>query len=227
MRTDHGSVLAQTLVLATDTPALDGGLHAGRLEPRRSCTLSYRVAAGASPQGMYVSADVPNRSVRSVPVDGEEFLLVGGNDQVVGRGQRARRSQTSQHTRHTRQTQDTLDTLDTLDQVEDLRRWTLDVFPEAEELHSWCAQDYRSENGIPVVGPLTGEDPRLLCASGFGPWEMANGAAAALALAGWVTGDVPDWAQVYRERRGPGARPPSAADMHTQTRRSGHTRSAG
>lgn len=180
-RTDRGPMLARTVVLATGIPMLDRGMHFARLEPQRSYAQSYRLP-GDAPQGMYLSADSPTRSIRSVPVDGEEILLVGGNGHTVGRDPHARGN------------------------VEDLRRWTQEVFPGAEELHSWSAQDYRSEDGIPVVGPLAGDDSTLLCASGFGKWGMANGAAAALALAGWVTGDVPEWAQLYRERGSAGSR---------------------
>lgn len=192
VRTDHGPVRAGTVVLATGTPILDRGLHFGRLEPMRSYALSYRLPGGAPPQGMYLSADEPTRSVRSVPVDGEELLVVGGNGHVAGREPHAHA------------------------QVEDLRHWTGEVFPGAEELHSWSAQDYRSEDGLPVVGPVTGDDTTLLCASGFGKWGMANGAAAALALAGWVTDDVPGWAQVYRRRGSLGARAASLGRLNAQ-----------
>lgn len=181
VRTDHGPILARTVVLATGMPLLDRGMHFARLEPQRSYAQSYRLP-GNTPQGMYLSADNPTRSIRSVPVDGGEILLVGGNGHTVGREPHAQ------------------------GMVEDLRAWTHLTFPGSEELHSWSAQDYSSEDGIPVVGPLTGDDATLLCASGFGKWGMSNGAAAALALAGWVTGQVPDWAQVYRQRGSAGSR---------------------
>lgn len=190
-RTDHGPILARTVVLATGIPILDRGLHFARLEPQRSYAQSYRLP-GVTPQGMYLSVDSPTRSVRSVPVAGEEILLVGGNGHTVGRDRHAQGN------------------------VEDLRRWTHEVFPGAEELHTWSAQDYRSEDGIPVVGPLAGDDPTLLCASGFGKWGMANGAAAALALAGWVTGDVPEWAQLYRGRGSLGSRLTSVARINAE-----------
>ena len=174
VRTAHGPIFASTVVLATGTPLLDRGLHFARLEPERSYALSYRLP-GVAPQGMYLSVDPATRSVRSVPVEGEELLVVGGNGHPVGREPHAEQ------------------------QVQDLQEWTQQVFPGAEQQHRWSAQDYRTEDGIPVVGPLR-DDPTLLCASGFAKWGMANGAAAALALAGWVTGQVPDWAQVYRQR---------------------------
>lgn len=176
VRTDHGPVRARHVVLATGTPILDRRMHFARLSPQRSYALSYRLP-GAVPQSMYISLDPDTRSVRSVPLTDGERLVVGGNGHVVGRAG-------SEQAR-----------------VDGLEAWARRTFPGAEREHVWSAQDYRSDDALPIVGPLAGEDARLLCATGFGKWGMTNGAAAAVALAGWVTGEVPGWARALRAHR--------------------------
>lgn len=190
VQTDRGVVFAGQVVLATGTPVLDRGLHFARLAPERSYALSYRLPGGAPPAGMYLSLDPDTRSIRSVPVDGEDLLVVGGNGHPVGREPHARA------------------------RVEGLESWAQEVFPGAERRHLWSAQDYRAEDGVPVVGPLSGDDPTILCASGFGKWGMTNAAAAALALVGWVVDEVPEWAHVYRDRSLAPARLGSLASMN-------------
>ncbi|MGO0578048.1 FAD-dependent oxidoreductase [Ornithinimicrobium panacihumi] len=177
VRTDHGPLLARQVVLATGTPVLDRRAHFARLSPQRSYALSYRVP-GAPPSPMCLSLDPETRSVRSVPVDGEDFLLVGGNGHVVGR-------EGSEQQR-----------------IDDLDAWARATFPGAQRVHTWSAQDYRSEDALPIVGPLAGEDTRLLVATGFGKWGMTNGAAAGLALASWVVGDEPTgWMRALAQHR--------------------------
>lgn len=189
VRTDHGPLRARNVVLATGTPILDRRLHFARLSPERSYALSYRVT-GTPPQAMYLSLDPETRSVRSAPVDGEELLLVGGNGHVVGR-------EASEQER-----------------VDDLDAWARRVFPGAERVHTWSAQDYRSDDALPVVGPLAGDDARLLVATGFGKWGMTNGAAAGLALTGWVTGEVPTWARALHSHRPTVGRAASLAEIN-------------
>lgn len=169
--TTHGVLRARHVVLATGTPVLDRRGHFARLEPQRSYAVSYRRGTGPLPQGMYLSLDKDTRSVRSVPVDGEELLLVGGAGHLVGRARSAR------------------------EHVETLQRWAATTFDGVGLTHAWSAQDYRSDDALPIVGPLAHGDTRVLVATGFGKWGMTNGAAAALALTGWVTGEVPGWAR--------------------------------
>ena len=40
-------------------------------------------APDSLPKGMYLSVDEPTRSLRTLPVDGDELLLVGGNGHVT------------------------------------------------------------------------------------------------------------------------------------------------
>lgn len=175
--TTAGDVGADRLVLATGIPVFDRAGYFAKLSPERSYAQTYRLPGGAAliPQGMYLSADAPDRSLRSVPLAEEELLLVGGNDHVVGREDSP------------------------AERAQELRAWTEQNFPEAELVHAWSAQDYRSIRLVPFVGPMPNGGGRVDVATGYNKWGMTNAVAAALALSGDLLGRPEPWAdELYR-----------------------------
>ncbi|QCU79191.1 FAD-dependent oxidoreductase [Citricoccus sp. SGAir0253] len=178
VRTSHGSVRADRLVLATGVPVLDRGGYFAKLSAHRSYALAFRVpgAPATIPQGMYLSADSPSRSLRTAPVTDGELLLVGGNGHPVGRAESPQAG------------------------LEALDAWTRRYFPGAERTHAWAAQDYRSANLIPFIGTLPRGGGAIHLATGYNKWGMTNGVAAGLAIAGEVLGDTIPWAQVLGHR---------------------------
>lgn len=169
-----GTVHAEHVVLATGSPISDRGGFFARLEPQRSYLTSY-VGGGPFPEGMYLSAGSPTRSLRTVPTAQGTVLLVGGNGHVVGRSD-----------------SEALEAQDLVD-------WTLRHFPGAEPRHRWSAQDFHTFDLLPHVGPLTPASDRVLVATGMAKWGMTNGPAAALVLASQIIGtEAPAWADAFR-----------------------------
>jgi glycine/D-amino acid oxidase-like deaminating enzyme len=168
--TEHGELTADRVVLATGVPILDRGGFFARLSPMRSYAAAFAVPVNA-PKGMYLSADEPTRSVRSVPTDQGELLLTGGNGHVVGRERSARAL------------------------VNDLTDWTRDHFPGAVRTHWWSAQDYESVDGPPYIGALTPFSDRILTATGYDKWGMTTAVAAALSLTSRILGGHIAWAE--------------------------------
>jgi glycine/D-amino acid oxidase-like deaminating enzyme/nitrite reductase/ring-hydroxylating ferredoxin subunit len=170
-----GRTRAKQLILATGTPILDRGLYFAKVEPLRSYVAAFRVPGGI-PRGMYLSADSPTRSLRAVPVDDGELLLVGGNGHPGGRGGV------------------------TSERVADLTSWTERHFPGAERTHWWSAQDYRSANRVPFVGWLPRGRGRVYLATGYAKWGLTNAVAAALSLTADLTGETLEWARTLHHR---------------------------
>lgn len=173
---DEGStVTAEDVVLATGTPVLDRGLYFAKVEPLRSYAIAYDRAD--PPEGMYLSAGSPGRSIRDAPSpDGRPLLLVGGNGHPVGR------------------------TRSPLQHLMDLRAWAERYFPDAVETHAWSAQDYRSHDGIPYVGHLPRGGGHIHLATGFDKWGMTNGVGAARNISGQILGEKPSWARPIGRR---------------------------
>ncbi|HWM23114.1 MAG TPA: FAD-dependent oxidoreductase [Ilumatobacteraceae bacterium] len=165
---DESTVEAEHVILATGTPVLDRGLYFAKVEPMRSYALAFDTAD--VPDGMFLSAGSPVRSVRDAPTPDGRRLVVGGNGHPVGR------------------------TDSELEHLDNLREWTEQYFPGAVETHAWSAQDYRSHDGIPYVGHLPRGRGHIHLATGFDKWGMTNGVAAARNITARILGDEPSWA---------------------------------
>jgi glycine/D-amino acid oxidase-like deaminating enzyme/nitrite reductase/ring-hydroxylating ferredoxin subunit len=165
---DGSTVDAEHVILATGTPVLDRGLYFAKVEPLRSYALAFDSAD--VPDGMFLSAGSPTRSIRDAPVPDGRRLVVGGNGHTVAR--------TDSELKH----------------FDGLREWTAKYFPGAIETHAWSAQDYRSHDGIPYVGHLPRGGGRIHLATGFDKWGMTNAVAAARNITARILGEKPSWA---------------------------------
>ncbi|HEX3394666.1 MAG TPA: FAD-dependent oxidoreductase [Acidimicrobiales bacterium] len=174
--TDRGTVTADHVIEATQLPFSDKGGFFARTYPVRSYVLGVRVA-GAPPQGMYLAAGSPSRSVRSAPVEGGELVLVGGEGHKVGQDD------------------------DTARRYRALEDWARGHFSVEAVDYRWSAQDYMPVDRLPFVGPLAPGSPRVLVATGFQKWGMSNGSAAAIMLVDRITGVDNPWAEVFDSNR--------------------------
>ena len=174
--TTHGEITAWNVILATGAPVLDRGLYFAKMTPHRSYVLAFK-PANPPPEGMYISAGAPTRSLRTTPDEsGLPLLLVGGNGHIVGR----------EHSPRAR--------------VDALRAWTAEHFPGAIETHAWSAQDYMTFDHIPFVGRLPRGGGHVYVATGFNKWGMTNAVASALSLAAMIQHSEAPWAKVLARR---------------------------
>jgi len=170
--TDRGTIHAAVILIASHVPFVDAGLHLARMTASRSYAISFRSQA-EPPTGMYISVDEPTRSVRAT---GDGHVIVGGEAHPVGQDQ------------------------DTERRYEALESWSKERFASPEIDYRWSAQDYKSVDGLPFVGPL-GPSGRVFMATGFAKWGMANGTIAAAIMVDLALGRVSPWATVFDSRR--------------------------
>jgi glycine/D-amino acid oxidase-like deaminating enzyme/nitrite reductase/ring-hydroxylating ferredoxin subunit len=181
---DGRVVHADNVILATGVPVLDRGLYFAKVEPKRSYVVVFDGVV--PPPGMYLSVGSSTRSVREVPRDGRSLLMVGGSGHTVGRSRSER------------------------EHVDELRRWTAEHFPAADETHSWSAQDYSAPDGIPYVGKLPRGGGHVYVATGYDKWGLTNAVAAARNISADILGEQPGWARVLGHRI---TRPRGAASL--------------
>jgi Rieske Fe-S protein len=175
VRTDAGEVVAAAVVVATLLPFVDLGGFFAKCHPMHSYAMVVRID-GDVPGGMYLGADSPTRSVRSVPLDGEVGLILGGESHKVGQGG------------------------DTEQCYADLEAWSRATFPVRSVEYRWSDHDYVPVDSVPYVG-RSPRSNRLHVATGFKKWGMTNGTAAGMILADTLVGRANPWAEVFDATR--------------------------
>lgn len=178
VRTSSGhEVRAGHIVVASHFPFLDRGLFFPRLTEKRSYVIAVR-PTGPVPEGMFINAEQPTRSVRAAPRDGEELLLVGGEGHTAGEEGET-----------------------TGDRYRTLAAFAAERFGATEVTHRWSAQDPSPADGLPYIGSLTPFSKRLHVATGFRKWGMANGAAAGAILSDRIVGRSNRFAALFDPNR--------------------------
>jgi glycine/D-amino acid oxidase-like deaminating enzyme/nitrite reductase/ring-hydroxylating ferredoxin subunit len=176
IRLENGpSVRAERIIVATHLPFLDRGLWFARTYPERSYALSIEVE-GQLPQGMYLSAESPTRSIRSHRFDRGERLIVGGESHRPGAASEP-------------------------DRYRALESWARAHWQLVEVEHRWSAQDNMPVDGLPFVGRLWPPSDRVLCATGLRKWGLAMGTTAGAMLAAMARGEDSPWADAFRTGR--------------------------
>ncbi|MGX8176328.1 FAD-dependent oxidoreductase [Exiguobacterium artemiae] len=156
---------AQKVIVATHFPFNDfKGLYFSKLEVHRSYIVSGLVPEDF-PDGMFMSADQPSRSLRHThTADGKRLGLFGGENHLSGH-----------------QT-------DTKANYQALADFAEGEFRVTQVEQFWSAQDLISLDKLPYIGQMTDNDPNILVATGFAKWGMTNGIAAGLLLSDLLTG---------------------------------------
>jgi glycine/D-amino acid oxidase-like deaminating enzyme/nitrite reductase/ring-hydroxylating ferredoxin subunit len=163
VETDRGTLTADDVVVATLLPFLDRGGFFARAYPSRSYAVTARIA-DPPPDGMFINAGSPTRSLRAHPVGGDELLLVGGEGHHVG-------SSKAQPERY-----------EAL--IEFARRhWDVRSIE-----HRWSAQDYSPAGHIPYAGRLHPWSHRIHVVTGLKKWGITAGVAGATVVAEAILG---------------------------------------
>jgi Rieske Fe-S protein len=146
------------------------------MHAERSYCLAARIE-GPPPNGMFISASSPTRSIRSHPAAGEELLIVGGEGHKVGQG--------GDHAVRYRR----------------LAAFAEENWSVREVLFRWSSQDNMPADGMPFVGKLTPRSRASYTATGFRKWGLAMGAASGEMLTDAILGRDNPWLTVFDPNR--------------------------
>lgn len=164
VRTEHGSVTCEDVVVATNYPFLDRGLFFPRVHPKRSYCIAGPVPQDKLVDAMYISIDEPTRSIRTISDGNRTLLLIGGEGHNVGQEQ------------------------DTESRYRNLEEWAALNFGMTEITHRWSSQDGSPVDDLPYVGTLRRSSDHLYVATGFKKWGMTNGTTAAMLIGDLILG---------------------------------------
>lgn len=177
LKTDRGTVIADDVIQATHFPIVDnpGGLS-NRLSQSMSYALGVRIEE-TFPDGMFINAEEPGRSLRSQPAEGGELVLVVGDGHPTGSG-----NPTHEHYRH-------------------LEDWARSIYSVRSIDYHWLTEDVMPDDGVPLIGRLTPDSGHSYLATGFRKWGMTTGTAAAMILTDMILGRDSPWTEVYDPSR--------------------------
>lgn len=128
--------------------------------------------------GMYISAEEPVTSFRTVSVKEKRLLIVGGSGHKTG---------------------DT--SVDISSRYTDLENYVKSIYPKAEVVSRWSTEDCVTLDKIPYIGQFSSLLPNLYVATGFKKWGMTSSFVAANSIFREIIGNPDKDAFIYRATR--------------------------
>jgi glycine/D-amino acid oxidase-like deaminating enzyme len=170
--TDHGSILADRVVVATHTPVYDPDKLYKHLHLARSYVLAL-YAKENFPEGMFIDFN-PVHTYRTTPTDKGKLIIVAGEHSPV----------------------DVDDKNVYYGRLENYARQHLNV--QSIE-YRWSNKDCTTDDGLPFIGMTSQKD--IYVATGFGFWGMANGTTAAMLITDLINSQENEFVNLFNPLR--------------------------
>lgn len=143
IETSTNNLKSRILVYATHIPPGINLLHL-RCSPYRSYAMAVKLRDNNYPSGLIYDMYDPYHYYRTQEIDGDRYLIVGGEDHRTGENANTNKS---------------------FLQLESHIRTHFDV---AEITQRWSSQYYEPVDGLPYIGKLPGASENILVATGYG-----------------------------------------------------------
>ena len=170
-------VYAKNIIIASHYPFYDKpGFYFARIYQERSYVLAAKIKQ-RFPGGMYINAEQPTRSLRSLPYEEGELVMFIGDHHKTGQGE------------------------NTLQHYLNLKDFAQEVYTVEDIPYRWSTQDCITMDGLPYVGRLTADKHNLFIATGFQKWGMTNSTVSAMILKDLIIKGENPWTPVYDPAR--------------------------
>lgn len=170
-------VTAEKLVIASHFPFHDGlGLYFARMYPDRSYILGVKTH-DKLPDGMYVTAESPGRSLRTQKDGDTELLLVAGEHHKTAQGEPE-----DNHYRN-------------------LSAFAQSAYKVLDIPYKWSTQDYSTIDKIPYIGKIRSGSTNIFVATGFRKWGISSSTVSALLIRDLIVKGQSPWQDVYSPQR--------------------------
>ncbi|WP_174734705.1 FAD-dependent oxidoreductase [Mesobacillus harenae] len=174
---DGHKVTSRHLVVASHWPFYDmEGFFFARMYPKRSYLIAVKTDK-EYPGGMYINAEKPTRSLRYATYNGEKVVLFGGENHKTGVDD------------------------DTMENYESLAQFASETFGVQNILYRWSAQDPKTMDKIPYVGPMSDDHPNIYVMTAYRKWGMTNGTNAALLIRDYILERETPYKDVFKPQR--------------------------
>jgi glycine/D-amino acid oxidase-like deaminating enzyme len=175
--TDHGTVRAKQLVIATKIPAAPLAArftYASREHPHTSYIVAGKTSAPL--QGMYISPDSDHYSILPVEHGKERLVFIGGENHIPGLGDANKR-------------------------YEKLAGYAEKWFNVKQIDYKWKAMDYMAYDDLPLIGPLYTGSKYTYAITGFKKWGLCTSMVAAGIVRDYLHGEKTAVAELFYPHR--------------------------
>ncbi|MCR3923029.1 MAG: FAD-dependent oxidoreductase [Firmicutes bacterium] len=178
LKTSAGHRLnADKVIIASHYPCYNkAGLYFARIYQERSYVVTVKTS-NPYPGGMYITAEEPGRSFRSLESEEGELIMVGGQHHKAGQG------------------------IDTREHYKKLAQFAQATYPDAQFRYRWSTQDCMTLDGVPYAGQFLPSTPNLFLATGYGKWGMTNSMVSAMIIRDLIVKGESPWQHVYNPSR--------------------------
>jgi Rieske Fe-S protein len=173
-------ITADAIVVATNTPVNERLVIHTKQAPYRTYVIGVQVPHGSVPKGLYWDTADPYHYIRlmSMTHQGEEILMVGGEDHKTGQAD------------------------DTEERFTRLETWTHDRFPmSANVAFHWSGQVMESVDGLAFIGRDPTGQQNVYIVTGDSGNGMTHGTIAGRLITDLILGRDNPWATLYDPAR--------------------------
>lgn len=129
------------------------------------------------PDGMYISAEEPTRSLRGLKSNGQEFVLIAGENHKAGQSEN-----TQKH-------------------YEALAKFADELFTIKDIPYHWSTQDCMTMDSIPLIGEYSEDFKNLYMTTGFNKWGMTSSMVSASIIRDLINNKKNPWKNVFSPER--------------------------
>lgn len=174
---DNLEITANKVVVACHFPFTDDiGFYFARMVEERSYIIALKTNEQL-PEGMYISAETPTRSLRTQTDKDGQLLLVGGENHKTAHGG------------------------DTNEHYHNLYHFAKQYYTIEDMPFRWSTQDLTTPDKVPYIGKMTRFSDNVYIGTGFKKWGMTSSHVAAKIISDLILHGSNKWQDLYKPSR--------------------------
>lgn len=175
VKTENNNIKAKYVVMSTHYPIKNfPGLHFLKMYQEKSYEIGIEPHSKIG-TGMYISAETPGASFRSVK---DDILLIGGEKHKTG---------------------ETTKNLELC--YKSLETYAKEIYPSMKTKYRWNTQDCISLDKVAYIGEFSNLMPNFYIATGYNKWGMTTSHVAAKIISDKISGKENEYAEIYNATR--------------------------
>lgn len=178
LQSENGqTITCKQVISATKYPISDSNeFYENNLDSTGTSAMTYEFDSSYG-GGMYLTADTPSRTIRSIEMDENNYLLVGG------RGKSPKKSSSD------------------FERYKPIMDFAEEVFGVTNVLNYWGAGDYLTKDRMPFAGLLYPDSKNVYIVTGMSKWGLANAAVISQMLSDMIEGKENAYTKLFNPYR--------------------------